>query len=64
MTLPQLNCSHCGRIFEFGAGTGCYSVVVDDAGRLMDVVEDELIPGALYYCSDACVFKRKQGFPC
>jgi len=61
MPLTKTHCSHCGTAFDADGGTSVYSIRVDSKGFLLEVMDGELIPGALHYCSPECMFKREQG---
>lgn len=61
MPLSKTHCSHCGTSFDAGDGADVYSIRVDSKGFLLEVMDGELIPGALHYCSSECMFKREQG---
>jgi hypothetical protein len=34
---------------------------VDGEGYLLEVLDGELVPDALHYCSQECMFRREQG---
>jgi len=61
MSLLQSNCSHCGTDFAADDRAYVYSIRVDSQGYLLEVLDGELVPGALHYCSQECMFKREQG---
>jgi len=61
MSLLKTHCSHCGTAFDSDGREGVYSIRVDSRGFLLEVMDGELIPGALHYCSPECMFKRRQG---
>lgn len=61
MSLSKTNCSHCGATFAADDTADVYSIRVDSEGFLLEVLDGELIPGALHYCSHDCMFKREQG---
>ncbi|GFE61814.1 hypothetical protein [Geobacter sp. AOG2] len=61
MLVSTTHCSHCGTAFEADGRDGIYSIRVDSRGFLLEVMDGELIPGALHYCSPECMFKRQQG---
>jgi len=58
----QTYCCHCGKSIDPAASSHVYSVLIDPAtGRI--IIAHELLAGALNYCSDNCMFKRKDGHP-
>jgi hypothetical protein len=61
MPLLKTNCSHCGTPFAADDIADIYSIRVNSEGYLLEVMDGELIPGALHYCSQDCMFKRDQG---
>ena len=61
MALSKTQCSHCGTPFAADDAADVYSIRVDSKGYLLEVLDGELIPGALHYCSQDCMFKREQG---
>jgi hypothetical protein len=61
MRLPSSTCSHCGKVFYANDRPGKYSVFIDSNGYLVGLIEDELVPNALHYCSEICMFNRGQG---
>ena len=63
MTVPlsKTHCSHCGAPVAADGTADVYSIRVDSQGFLLEVMDGELIPGALHYCSQNCMFKREQG---
>ena len=61
MSLSETNCSHCGTAFAADDRAYVYSIRVDSQGYLLEVLDGELVPGALHYCSQECMFKREQG---
>ncbi len=61
MIIEKSYCSHCGKEFKATSTLVFYSVVVDNNGRLIKVLDGELIPDALHYCSDNCMFHRNEG---
>lgn len=61
MSLLKTHCSHCGTSFDAADGADIYSIRVDSKGYLLEVMDGELVPGALHYCSPECMFKREEG---
>jgi hypothetical protein len=61
MPLSKTNCSHCGTLFGADDSAVVYSIRVDSKGNLLEVLDGELVPGALHYCSHDCMFRREQG---
>jgi hypothetical protein len=61
MSLSKSNCSHCGTTFAVDDTAKIYSIRVDSEGYLLEVLDGELVPGALHYCSQDCMFKRENG---
>ena len=61
MPLAKTHCSHCGTHFDATGDANIYSIRVDSNGYLLEVMDGELVPGALHYCSPECMFKREQG---
>jgi hypothetical protein len=61
MGLPSSMCSHCGEVFCANDRPRKYSVFIDSNGYLVGLIEDELVPNALHYCSEICMFNRGQG---
>ena len=62
MPLAKFHCSHCGGPVAAGDGTAeVYSIRVDSKGYLLEILDGDLVPGALHYCSQNCMFKREQG---
>jgi len=57
----QLRCDHCDKEFYATDTNSGYSVIIEDNGSLIQIVEDELIYGAYYYCSSNCLCRRKIG---
>jgi hypothetical protein len=61
MPLSKTHCSHCGAPVTADGIADVYSIRVDSEGYLLEVLDGELVPGALHYCSQDCMFKREQG---
>ena len=61
MPLSKSHCSHCGAPVAADDTADVYSIRVDSKGYLLEVLDGELVPGALHYCSQDCMFKREQG---
>jgi hypothetical protein len=61
MLLSKSHCSHCGVPVAADGTADVYSIRVDSNGYLLEVLDGELVPGALHYCSQNCMFKREQG---
>lgn len=61
MRLSKTHCSHCGAPFAADGTADVYSIRVDSRGYLLEVLDGEVVPGALHYCSQNCMFKREQG---
>jgi len=61
MSFSKTNCSHCGTLFAADDTVNVYSIRVDSEGYLLEILDGELVPGALHYCSQDCMFKREQG---
>jgi len=59
MILDKSVCSHCGETFEACSMKNVYSIRT--VGNAFEVITGELVPEALHYCSDRCMFDRKQG---
>jgi len=61
MALTREQCSHCGNSVKADSYDGVYSVRVDSKGYLIEIMEGEILPDALHYCSPNCMFKRERG---
>jgi hypothetical protein len=61
MRLPSSTCSHCGKVFYANDNPRKYSVFIDNNGYMVGLVEDELVPNALHFCSEICMFNRREG---
>jgi len=61
MPLSETKCSHCGTPFSAEDTADVYSIRVDGEGYLLEVLDGELVPDALHYCSQECMFRREQG---
>lgn len=59
--LEKARCSYCGNDFLATGGGSIYSVVVENDGFSIQIIEGELICGAYHFCSDICMFRRDQG---
>lgn len=58
----QTYCCHCGKLIDAATCSHVYSVLIDqDTERI--TIAHELLAGALNYCSDNCMFKRRDGHP-
>jgi len=60
MALTKEPCSHCGNTVK-ADGSGIYSVRVDSKGYLVEIVDGEILPDTLHYCSPTCMFRRERG---
>lgn len=60
MALTKEQCSHCGNTVK-ADNNDVYSVRVDSKGYLTEIMEGEILPDALHYCSPSCMFKRERG---
>ena len=58
--LTKTHCSHCGAPIAADGTADVYSIHVDSKGYLLEILDGELVPGALHYCSQDCMFKREQ----
>ena len=61
MPLSKTHCSHCGDPVAADGTADVYSIRVNSKGCLLEVLDGELVPGALHYCSQNCMFNREQG---
>lgn len=59
--LYKLRCDYCGREFHAVDTDSSYSVVIEDDGLSIKIVEDEWVFGAYHYCSCPCLCRRKNG---
>jgi hypothetical protein len=62
--LKRSRCSYCEKDFFAVDRGSIYSVIVEDCGRSLQIIEGELIHGAYHFCSDICMFRREQGTVC
>lgn|GEM_PF-939698 len=61
MLSQKFKCSYCGAPIPAGSTAGVYSIRVDGKGYLLEILDGELAPDSLHYCSQNCMFKREQG---
>lgn len=61
VNLEKARCSYCGNDFLATSGGSIHSVVVENDGFSIQIVEGELIYGAYHFCSEICMFRRDQG---
>ena len=60
MPLECSTCCHCGRDFKAADSDSVYSIkILPDTHRL-EIITGLLIEGSMHYCSDTCMFMRKQ----
>lgn len=60
-SLKKTRCNYCGKEFDTAGVNPIYSVIVENSGFPVHVVEGELIYGAYHFCSDICLFRREHG---
>jgi len=61
MILMKSVCSHCGQPFGVDSAENIYSIITIQEPFKVEIITGELIPEALHYCSDNCMFERRQG---
>lgn len=59
--LERARCSYCGNDFLATSAGSIYSVIVENDGFSLQIIDGELICGAYHFCSDVCMFRREQG---
>lgn len=59
--LKGSSCSYCEQEFFAAGGGSIYSVIIENNGFSLHIVEGELVHGAYHFCSDVCMFRREKG---
>lgn len=57
----QLRCDHCDKECNAADKDSSYSVIIQDNGFSIQIVESSFVYGAYYYCSGNCLCRRKKG---